>query len=76
MGHLGMVRELHMTLLPSQDMLLTSPALNMDYCFMFAAHSAFGLSTCAGHTMHSTLTGICCDIKWLKMLPATQGLPG
>lgn len=32
--------------------------------------------TCTGHTTRRTLTGICCDIKRLKMLPAPQGLPG
>lgn len=48
----------------------------MDYHFKFAVHTPFGLSTCASHIAHSTLIGICCDIKRLKMLPANQDLPG
>lgn len=76
MGCLAMARELQMTLLPSSEVLLTSPALSMDYHFKFAALTPFGFSTCAGHTTHSNLTGICCDFKRLKMLPAIQGLRG
>lgn len=50
MEHLAMARELQMTILPSSEMLLTTLALNIDYCFEFAALTPFGLSTCAGHT--------------------------
>lgn len=64
-----------MALLPSSEMLLTNPILNMDYHFKFAVLTLFGLSTRAGHITHSTLTGICCDITRFKMLSANQDLP-
>lgn len=74
-GHLALARELQMTLLSSSEMLLTSHSeygLSLQVC----CYTPFGLSTCASHIAHSTLTGICCDIKRLKMLPANQDLPG
>lgn len=71
-----------MTPLPLSEVLLARPTLNMDYHFKFAArldlpvhHLDFPPLQVTRHTAHTT-TGICCDIKRLKMLPATQGLPG
>lgn len=54
MGHLAMTRELQMMLLPSSEMLLTSPILNMDCHFKFAALTPFGLSI---NTQHAQLLG-------------------
>lgn len=82
MGHLAMTRELQMSLLPLSEVLLACSTLNMDYHFKFAAcldlpvhHLDFPPVHVTRHTVYTT-TGICYDIKRLKMLPATQGLPG